>query len=87
MKMMSQMKLIILGALLFSVSGCSSYRSSFSCPASKGASCTRMDKVYEMIKSGEIEKYDSTSKKCKGRRCAGKKREEDEIMRILRGGK
>lgn len=39
------------------LSSCSSYRSSFACPSSKGASCMPMDMVDGMISNGQIEEY------------------------------
>lgn len=59
---------IILLSSLF-LSGCSTYSNSFSCSDSRGASCTSMDKVYGMILSGEIERFNRAKKNCRGRRC------------------
>jgi len=83
----SIMNKIVMVILLIALTGCSTYKSSFSCPASKGAGCTSMDKVYTMIKSGEIEKYDKKQRKCNGRRCSKANKQDDELMKILRGQK
>lgn len=61
-------KILLLGIALL-LSGCSSYSSNFSCGDSKGANCMPMDKVDQMISSGEIELYHENLKRCKGGRC------------------
>lgn len=52
-----RIKIIITSILSLTLGGCGSYKSSFSCGDSMGANCTSMDRVYLMIKSGEIERY------------------------------
>lgn len=43
--------------LMMLTSGCSSYTSSFGCKDAEGASCMAMDRVDEMIGSGEIVEF------------------------------
>lgn len=54
-------KLIML--LLFSLTSCASYKSSFNCGDSKGAYCAPMDAVDQMINSGEIERFNEQRQK------------------------
>ncbi|MCP3848686.1 MAG: hypothetical protein GY694_00405 [Gammaproteobacteria bacterium] len=60
-------------AIFFAVSSltsCAVYKSEFSCPDAKGADCTSVERVYQMIESGEIAEYtESKEKKCKGKNC------------------
>lgn len=49
--------IITSGWLLTSLSGCATYKSSFSCSDAKGAYCVSMDRVDQMIDSGEIESF------------------------------
>ena len=54
-------KLIML--LLFTLTSCASYKSSFNCGDSKGAYCAPMDAVDQMINSGEIERFNEQRQK------------------------
>lgn len=51
------LKKMIVVSLLLGLSGCGTYRSSFNCGDAKGAYCASMDHVDQMIKSGEIERF------------------------------
>jgi hypothetical protein len=51
--------------LLFCLSGCATYSSKFACAESKGAYCTPLHKVEEMIATGEVETLDIDIKKQK----------------------
>lgn len=64
-------KAMLLGGLVIVLSGCSTYRSSFSCGDARGASCMSMERVGLMIESGEIEEYTAAKRRCRGRRCKG----------------
>lgn len=64
---MKQSILIIL--VMWQLSGCSVYKSSFSCGDAMGAKCYAMDYVDRMISSGEIDRFNETYQKCKGRKC------------------
>jgi hypothetical protein len=48
---------IIMSTVLFTLSGCATYKSSFNCGDAKGAYCASMDRVDQMINSGEIERF------------------------------
>ena len=48
---------IMTGSLVFALSGCATYKSSFNCGDAKGAYCASMDMVDQMINSGEIENF------------------------------
>lgn len=50
-----------------SLVGCATYDSAFSCGDAKGANCTSMDRVYTMIESGEIERFNESRKKKQSR--------------------
>lgn len=60
--------IVILASIL---SACTSYKSSFSCPSSKGAHCMPMDMVDNMISNGQIEEYNEKHRKrnCNKSRC------------------
>ena len=59
---------IITSNLLFCLSGCATYKSSFNCGDAKGAYCASMDHVDQMINSGEIENYNEQRLRQKRRR-------------------
>ena len=69
-KMGIQKKLLIV-MLLPLLTSCATYNSSFACGDARGANCTSMDKVDRMISSGEIERFNESRKKCRGRHCKG----------------
>jgi hypothetical protein len=48
---------LINSVLLLTLSGCATYKSSFNCGDAKGAYCASMDRVDQMINSGEIERF------------------------------
>ena len=58
---MIRSKWLILVALL-TVSGCSTYKSSFNCGDARGAYCSSMEQVDQMINNGEIERYNEMLK-------------------------
>lgn len=60
---------ILVILVMWLLSGCSVYKSSFGCGDAKGAECYAMDYVDGMISSGEIDRFNEAYKKCKGRRC------------------
>lgn len=49
--------LLMIISLLVTLSACSTYKSSFNCGDAQGAYCVSMDWVDQMIKSGEIERF------------------------------
>lgn len=56
-------RIIITSILSLALSGCGTYRSSFNCGDSKGAYCASMDRVDQMISSGEIERFNEQRQK------------------------
>ena len=56
-------KIIITSILSLTLSGCGTYKSSFNCGDSKGAYCASMDRVDQMIDSGEIERFNESRQK------------------------
>ena len=50
-------KIIISTILLLNLTACATYKSSFNCGDSKGVYCAPMDRVDQMIDSGEIERF------------------------------
>lgn len=58
-----KIKIIITSILSLTLTGCSTYKSSFNCGDSKGAYCASMDMVHLMIKSGEIERFNEPRQK------------------------
>ena len=67
MKFINYLAICLVASLL---SSCAVYKSDFSCPDAKGANCTSIERVYQMIESGEIDEYtESKDKKCKGKNC------------------
>jgi hypothetical protein len=56
--------------LLFTISGCATYKSSFNCGDAKGTYCASMDHVDQMIDSGEIENYNEQRLKKKHKKRA-----------------
>lgn len=53
----SMWQLITITLLVFGISSCSTYKSSFTCGNARGVECTSMDRVDYMIQSGEIERF------------------------------
>ena len=49
--------------LLLNLSACATYKSSFNCGDAKGAYCSSMDAVDQMINSGEIERFNEIRQK------------------------
>lgn len=62
-------QIILTGFVVIVLSSCGSYSTQFVCPDAKGANCTSMGRVHEMIESGEIELYNEQKGKCKGKNC------------------
>lgn len=62
----SKLMVLIIMPLLTS---CATYNSSFACGDARGAACTSMDNVYRMIVSGEIERFNTAKKNCRGQKC------------------
>lgn len=60
---------LIILMLIFNLTSCATYNSSFACGDAKGAKCISMDNVGRMIDSGEIERFNEYRTKCKGRQC------------------
>lgn len=60
---------IVVVLLGLALSSCAGYSTQFVCSDAKGASCTSMGRVHEMIQSGEIELYNEEQGKCKGKTC------------------
>lgn len=61
-------KVIIYLICISSLSGCSTYDSTFLCPDANGPSCTSMSRIFQMVESGEIE-VDTSDEPCKGKKC------------------
>ncbi len=62
-------KKLLIVMLLPLLTSCATYNSSFACGDARGAACTSMDNVYRMIVSGEIERFNTAKKNCRGRKC------------------
>lgn len=71
---------IIMIMLLPLLTSCATYNSSFACGDARGAACTSMDSVDRMIESGEIERFNSAKKTCRGRRCKNNSADEDIVL-------
>jgi len=60
---------LLIAMLLPLLTSCATYNSGFSCGDARGVACTPMEKVDQLISSGEIETYTNKKKKCRGRAC------------------
>jgi hypothetical protein len=67
-------KIIVPAILSVIVSSCATYKSSFGCSDASGAYCASMDRVDQMIDSGEIERFNEQRKS--GRYKAAKNNED-----------
>jgi hypothetical protein len=56
-------KIIITSLMLLNLASCATYKSSFNCGDSKGVYCASMDRVDQMINSGEIERFNEKRQK------------------------
>ena len=56
-------KIIASTILLLNLTACATYKSSFNCGDSKGVYCAPMDRVDQMIDSGEIERFNEQRQK------------------------
>lgn len=56
-------KIIITSLMLLNITACATYKSSFNCGDSKGVYCASMDRVDQMINSGEIERFNEKRQK------------------------
>lgn len=61
--------LIAIISLLPLLTGCATYSSGFTCGDAKGVACTPMEKVDQLISSGEIDAVLAKKKRCRGRSC------------------
>ena len=78
MNIKSKLLIVILLPLLTS---CATYNSNFACGDARGANCTSMDKVDRMISSGEIERFNESRKKCRGRNCKSSNDQQGSLMK------
>ena len=62
--------LIAMILLLPLLTSCATYSSGFTCGDAKGVACTPMEKVDQLISSGEIDAALAKKKKCRGRHCS-----------------
>lgn len=69
-------------ALIPFLTSCATYNSGFTCSDPIGVPCTSMERVDQMISSGEIEAYLDKRKKCKRGSCRRGK-ESDAIRAAL----
>ncbi|MDC0864347.1 hypothetical protein OAP56_00125 [Rickettsiaceae bacterium] len=56
-------KILIITTMLLNLTACATYKSSFNCGDSKGVYCAPMDRVDQMINSGEIERFNEQRQK------------------------
>ena len=56
-------KTLIITTMLLNLTACATYKSSFNCGDSKGVYCAPMDRVDQMINSGEIERFNEQRQK------------------------
>lgn len=56
-------KVLIITTMLLNLTACATYKSSFNCGDSKGVYCAPMDRVDQMINSGEIERFNEQRQK------------------------
>ena len=56
-------KILIITIMLLNLTACATYKSSFNCGDSKGVYCAPMDRVDQMINSGEIERFNEQRQK------------------------
>lgn len=57
------LKITTTSLMLLNLTACATYKSSFNCGDSKGAYCASMDRVDQMINSGEIERFNEQRQK------------------------
>ena len=62
-------QLIAMMLLLPLFTSCTTYNSGFGCADAKGVPCTPMEKVDQLISSGEIDAVASKKKRCWGKHC------------------
>ena len=62
-KLSKLIRIIASTILIVNLTGCATYKSSFNCGDSKGVYCAPMDRVDQMINSGEIERFNEQSQK------------------------
>ena len=79
-------KLLTMMLISTLLSSCSTYSSGFTCGDAKGVACTPMERVDQLISSGEIESYVNKKKKCRGRACRNIDKT-DELKRALSSNK
>lgn len=60
---------LLIAMLLPLLTSCAAYSSGFTCGDARGVACTSMERVDQLISSGEIETYARAKKKCRGRAC------------------
>ena len=60
---MKIIKIITTSLMLLNLASCATYKSSFNCGDSKGVYCAPMDRVDQMINSGEIERFNEQRQK------------------------
>ena len=60
---------LLIAMLLPLLTSCAAYNSGFSCGDARGVACISMERVDQLISSGEIETYTRAKKKCRGRAC------------------
>jgi len=60
---MKIIKTLIITTMLLNLTACATYKSSFNCGDSKGVYCAPMDRVDQMINSGEIERFNEQRQK------------------------
>jgi len=79
-------KKLMIVMLLPLLTSCATYNSGFSCGDARGVSCTSMEKVDQLISSGEIETFVTKKKNCRGRACSAAENK-DNLRAVLSGGK
>ena len=77
---------LLIAILLPLLTSCATYNSGFSCGDARGVACTPMEKVDQLISSGEIEAYTARKKKCRGRACKSSAKRDD-LQTALSGSK
>lgn len=77
---------LLIAIVLPLLTSCSTYSSGFACGDAKGVACTPMERIDQLISSGEIEAYVDKKKKCRGKTCRNIEKSDD-LQRVLSSNK
>lgn len=61
-------RIFISSVLVFGLSGCSTYQNKFDCPPSKGAHCSSVEEIEQMVNNGQVWKVNGKVKVVKAKK-------------------